>query len=606
MPRDMTQLEMSEWKARLDHADRVWSEAGLLSTEMAGASGAARHPNVVAIDRYLSDYRGDQDMPFAGAAMSDQDRVVNNVTFAITNSIVALLSGRDPEPIVKAKGSTLSAADSSRKARLVKLVLRMILRESKYKREADRALLSGALSPFGLVRHGYTPDILEYTDGDVTHSRFKNERPDFPWIRFVRPWDVRIDPLANNFDPDQEARWVAFRDVYTELEIKKNPNLINRKDLRPTFTPGVFLRQPGATSRASDIAQHKLYEVWTIYDANERSWFAVSPGSDKNIREKEEWPIEWGQLPYSILTMNPQIDSPIGIPFPKLYAHEQAMINRVWTILNTVISRTRRVIFVNSGAFSQNQDQLENLLDGESLQEFIVTDGDPNVVANQMGIGQIDNSLLGLLFQLREAIREVVGVSSFDRGQRANVETAAEAGAIMQGSMVQKSRPQERFEGFWQNAIETTYRAMTQIRDDRQLVIPLVDEQMNTDFSQNEVDVGSVQSTASDLSGDFDIAVRLNSTLPLDTSQEFARAAGLYQLLGGGQSNMINQHPVSRILAELAEQDPDAWIPSLQQIQAQAESAQQGKGPDGQAAAIGETQGGQSNVDGLLSLVGDK
>ena len=85
-----------------------------------------------------------------------------------------------------------------------------------------------------------------------------------------------------------------------------------------------------------------------------------------------------------------------------------------------------------------------NLTNPDSIVEAVATIGDPSAVIRELPFGAIDGQLVGLTYQLKEQIREVLGVSSFDRGQRANVETAAEANAISAGGMMSRGSPSLR------------------------------------------------------------------------------------------------------------------------------------------------------------------
>jgi len=594
----MSEKDIERWKAQLEYADRMWYEAGLIEK---GEHGVGQRPNhTVGVNAYIDDYRGLQAAPFSGAELTDGDRFIGNLTFAITNTIISMLSSRDPEVQVKAKGGTLAKFDATRRARLNQRILQSSIREGKYKREVDRMLQCALTTSFGLVRHGYTPDVEEYTDGEEVFQRFKNETPDYPWIRFYRPWDVRIDPLVNNFDPDTEPRWVAFRDLYTENEIKKNKNIINRKGWQPTFNPQIMKREDDKIRIESSPDITKLYEVWTFYDASKREWFAISPGTDKEVRKREEWPIEWGQLPYTILTFNEQVDTPIGIPFPRVYANEQAMYNRVWTIINSIISRTRRVVAVNGQAFDSKDAQKENIFNMQSLMEFIECDGNPNDVLKEINVGFIDPQLIGLLYQLKESVREVIGVSNFDRGQRANVETAAEANQIGAGANVQKSRIQTKVEDAWTEIVRVSHRAMQQVEDDRKFVIPIVGEENQTFLSNEEANAGFAVASLQDLAGDFDYYVKQNSTLPLDAEARYAKAASAYQVLGGVQGSMLDQRAVARDIVTYADQDEHRWVPEQQVINEQAKLEQQ----QTEDPAGGEAQVSQGGINPIAALVG--
>ena len=256
------------------------------------------------------------------------DQFVGNIMFSIVNSLVSGISARNPDPIVRPIGGAAADASSRRRAWINEQIIRFILRERKFKEEVDMALLSAVLSPFGIVQHGYTPEVEFEDDNGTIITRFKNQTPDLPWIQFVRPWQVRIDPMVNSFAPDSEPRWVCFHKLYFASQIKKNENLIFRKDLHPTWFQDLRFHEDrdkgsGSQPLEGDRNVMPMYEEWVFYDADERRVFGISPGCDDLIREETEWPIEWGQLPFSYLSFNPQLDTPFGIPFPQMFYGEQ-------------------------------------------------------------------------------------------------------------------------------------------------------------------------------------------------------------------------------------------------------------------------------------------
>jgi len=558
--------DVQEVKAALRMADREWANNGLLGTDKGSQDGGTLEALM-----YLDAYRGEHP-PVLDRAVETVDQMVGNLIFSLVNTQQSQISARDPEPVLRPSGGTAAKEDAWRRAWLNQKVTQAMLREGKYKRQNDRALLSALLLPFGVVRHGYTPDVDEYEQDGVIHARFKNETPTVPWVRFMRPWQVRIDPLVDNFDPDGEVRWCAFHNLYTRSQIRNNPALIMRDDWEPTqwedLRPMHERKKPkishggnlvAGASKTADTGL-ALYEEWVVYDADTRMFFGVSPGSDKLVRPAQEWPIDTGQLPYSILTMNEQLDSPFGIPFPRMIWSEQQMYNKIWTILNALVERTRTILGVNGAAFDQHPEQLDNLLNGESLVEFIVSSGDPREVMGAFNMGQIDGQLIGLLFQLKEQIREVLGVSSFDRGQRANVETAAEANQIGAGSAANRSRVQSRFEAFLVDEIRYTHRAMLQTEDPRRFIIPIIGEENSTFLTQGDVAAGFVEAGLGDLQGEFDYGVKMNSTLPHDPAAEFNALHLAVQASASATDPLIRPVPIRKRLFTLAGQDAEQMV----------------------------------------------
>ena len=562
MPRHA--IDVADMKQMLMMADREWAANGLIASDHGDANTNYR------MQQFLDAYRGVYPDAMPGAQV-DVDQFVGNLFFSIFNTLIAQTSARDPEPVLRPSGGTAADSDAWRRAWLNQKVLRTLIREKKFRREIDRALMSAVMSPFGMVRHGFTPDFEEYEKNGVIHARFKNQTPDLPWIQFVRPWQVRIDPMVNNFDMDGEPGWIAFQNLYrSKSEIRNNPSIILRDDWEPTFhydmRPWHERSKPKITHNSSLLGGKKdndslsMFEEWVIYDANRRTFFGVSHGSDQLVREERDWPLDWGQLPASILTINEQLDSPFGIPFPQMIWNEQMLYNRIWTILNALVSRFRRVVFVNGAAFQTNDAALENLTNPDSLAEFIVADGPVQQVATEVGFSQLDGQLVGLLFQLKEQIREVLGISSFDRGQRANVETASEANQIGAGGALARSRVQGKFETFWTDTFRAAHRALLQTEDAREFFIPIIGEQNLLFLTEGEIAQGFVQVGLEGLQGEFDYGVKLNSTTPLDPAAEFTKLNTVYQAVGGPEAELVDHNFIQKRLFELAGEDAERAV----------------------------------------------
>lgn len=607
MGRPKKNVDVRDVKAMMLMADLEWANAGLIpSTRQSGPNA-----NYAAM-RYLDAYRG-MYSPSMPRAVEGVDEFVGNLIFSIINTLMSQISAQDPEPVLRPLGGTAADASAWRRAWLNQKLISALIKEKQYRREVDRALQSAVLLPFGGVRHGYTPDVEEYEDekGNVI-ARFKNQTPDVPWIQAMRPWQMRIDPLVNTFDMDGEVGWIAFQNLYrSRAEIEKNPKLTMNEDWEPTFAYDLrpfhertkpLTAHPSTIKRSKDKTNDSiaLYEEWVIYDASRRTVFGYSPGSDKLVRAEEEWPLDWGQLPFSILTFNEQLDSPFGIPFPQMVWAEQQLYNKIWTIIKTLVNRMRRVVFVNKSGFSSSQAQLENLLNAESFAEFVETDGDVSQIANEIPLFQLDGQLVGLLYQLKEQIREVLGVSSFDRGQRANVQSAAEADAISAGGQMAKGRTLGKFESFWTNVLKVAHRALLNTGDGREFIIPIVGEENALFLAASEVQQGFVRATIKDLFGEFDYGVKLNSTTPIDPGAEFVKVASLNQALNGMQNPIIDPIHAATRMATLAGEDSQKWVVDkrvAQQMGAEGVPGEQGapgQAPTADMLAAGAESAGEA------------
>jgi hypothetical protein len=586
--------ELKEWKMRLQHSHNEWRNAGYLPGD---ENNSASHDML----RYLNAYRGDFPNSLAGG-MEDADQMAGNITFSIINTMLGSVSAQNPEPILRPVGGSAAAADARRRAWLNEQQVRYMMREKRFKRENDLAFLSALLCDMGIVQHGFTPDVEYQDDRGTIITRHKNQTPDFPWLQFKRPWQVRIDPIVNSFEPDGEPRWCAFHNLYFATQIQKNKNLKFRDDLVPTYFQDLRPKeQRTKESRIGDGDENvmPMYEEWLIYDADERKCFGISPGCEKLIREERDWPFEWGQLPYSYLSFNQQIDSPFGIMFPKMFYGDQLLYNSLWTTIKSLIKRFRRIIVYNKAAMDEGD--IANLTNPEYAHEFIAAITSPQDAIKEIPLFQLDNQLVGLLYQVKEQIREVLGMSNFERGQRANVETAAEANQIGAGGQASRSRVQERYEAFLGNGIRVAHRAFLQSPDARKLMIPIVGK-YNYDFTTTaDRDNGFIEVDISELQGEFEYAVKLDSTLRVDPMARLQKTATAYNLLGGIQNKDLNQNYWYENIIDASGGDPEQAILSFD-VAAEVERMNQPVDPEAQPVPQPDTGLAATAQQGLPDL----
>lgn len=589
--------ELKEWKLRLQHAHNEWKNAGYIP-DPSGESKAQ-----VDMLSYLDAFRGDFPLALAGGT-ERADQMAGNITFSIINTMVGQVSAQNPEPILRPIGGAAAGRDARKRAWLNEQIIRFMMREKRFKRENDLVFLAAVLSDMGIVQHGFTPDVEFEDDQGRVIARHKNQTPDFPWIQFRRPWQVRIDPIVNSFEPDGEPRWFAAHNLYFASQIKRNPNLKFRDDLVPTHYQDLRPKeQRNKKAVEGDGNVMPMYEEWLIYDAEERKCFGISPGCEKLIREERDWPFEWGQLPYSYLSFNQQIDSPFGIMFPKMFYRDQLLYNALWTTIQALVKRFRRLIIYRQDAFDEGE--IANLTNPMYIGEFIATMGDPSSVVKDIPLFQIDPQIVGLLYQIKEQIREVLGMSAFERGQRANVETAAEANQIGAGGAAARSRVQERYEAFLANEIRVAHRAFLQSPDARNLVIPIIGKR-NLDFMQGfDASNGFITVSLEELQGEFEYAVKLDSTMRIDPAVRLQKAATAYNLLLGPQNKDLNQNYFYEEILDSAGLDPEQGILNFE-VAAQTAKNAAGIPPEQQAPPpdMGVASTAQQGLPDLTAIRG--
>lgn len=551
---------MEDWRQRLEYAHRYWEEKGLTADP--------NHPNSAA--RFVKYYRGDQWDNWGWAGVPKDKCITVNVTLSNTNALLGRISNRYPQPVVVSMQKT---GDESARARRVELTLRYFMRELKMKRQVDRAAQDAALGPFGIIQHFYMPKLEKYNKDGKEIETYSQARPNLPGIRRRPWWDVRIDPLAESWEPDGTARWVAFRDLYTKDQLKDHPKITVRDDLMPTKSADLVQGNPRDRKLVGQSPEwQQLYEVWWVYEKTEKTLFALSPGSRKPLMDPEEWPIYWEHLPYSFLAFNEQVDTNVPMPYPAAYADQQVELNKNRTLMAELVKRLRRITLGQRGAY--NDADRARLESGDlALQEFFFVDGDLAQALGQVQLGVFPQELLLYDAKIKEDIREAIGLSQMDRAQRVNVQSASEAVEIQQGSDVQISRPQEKFQDFWQDVLTRFHQGLQQVLS-RDVLVPIVGTQ---DAAALEADGEYVSVSPDDIKGQYHISIGVGSTMPENHEVRFAKAIQLKTLFKDDAT--VNQLELSRLAFEESGFDSKQLVQTPAQVTAtQDQLMQQGLG----------------------------
>lgn len=551
MARELNATETQLWWERLRHADEVWKKAGLHDQS---------DPDVHA-KRSIDYYRGDQADGIGYRGIDTALGVVDNLTFSSLNTLVSSIYARNPRIDVIAE-----RPDRKPNAEAMERVVNHLLASPRLRvrAELNRALWDAAIMKFGVVRHGFTlPEEKADEKGNLLET-YDGQRPHFPWIARQAPWDFRADPLGPTLHPAHMA-WCAFRDLYPMSVIKKSPAFIARSDLRPTrsLTDAKF-RQKSLMQQGPD--EHDLVEVWTVYDKVRRECFRLSPGSDKPISKANEWPIPWATLPCNVLQFNPTPDDPLGASFMDVgLAALQDDYNRISTLILELAKRQRRVILYNPSLMSAEEiEKLESL----SLVEWVAVQ-DVNTAAREIHVGGNFQELLLLRAEIREAIRSLIGVGEMERGQRINVETAAEAQLVGQGAALQRGRNQAPFEDFLAESIETFARGI-QATATQPLVVPIVGTESAAGLFSGAEGVSFDEIQPEAIQGEFQFRIRPGSTLPHDPNEQKRMELALNAALQPfGEIINMPQRAIDTVLA--FEKDPAKQLLTGQQLMGLAE-----------------------------------
>jgi hypothetical protein len=555
----MSQEKVLQWKDRLKMADRLWDRHGLTT----------RHeqvsPHWVTLTSLLNMYRNITFMADWGG-IPHEELIEVPSGFSLVNTLMSQMYARNPILDVSAHSDQQKRNATNMEA-LQNTLIRT--RNLGWKRQLNRALLHALITPGSFIRHGYTPREEMFSEKNLTPrqlERFQAAKPDVPWIRSWPIWDVRVDPTCSTFDPRGDVWWIAFRSLVPMQDIRDNPNRIARKDLRATRTidERVFLGNSVSTPTKEEM---QLVEIWTVYEARERTFFEISEGSDLTLREPERWPLEWENLPYTFLGFNEQLDTPFPIPPMSIVADQILERNKLRTMMSQLVKRMRRVVAVAEQALSETQrSQIEG--DDPDLKEFMFFQGNQTGDSmREVQLGTFEQSLLLYDDRLTEDMREALGQSLLSRGQRINVDTAAEAHSVQAGSDLQTGRLAGPWEDFLSDVFATIGDGLQSpgvIQD--AISVPILGRQDARELF-GSVELNPFKRIAEkELRGSFMYEVRAGSTTPRNPAEDAQTAQRNLEFAAaqGPESFRLPQFQLDWILAN--DLDPEKYMQNAQQI----------------------------------------
>jgi len=586
------------WQERLRQTRSVYEKLGLLGTDRISVSR-------LLLEFYRGNHWGHRGHIWGDLA-DDELKVVNKIHEA-QNTILAQTSSRDPKATLLPSSEDRQAIEAAPRA---EVALNSDIRRLRFRRQWNSALRDHCAWPVGVVRHGFTPEeeFFRETRGRIYRmERFRPAEPDKPWIK--RELMVNTYLPTDSESWDQELPWVAFRSLLTMDEIKANPNMSAPDGLVPTRSASHKRTRPDVLMDDQNPDLSDTVEVFTVYEAEEQTWFQiVMDGIDKPLRDQDSWPLDWGALPVNLLAVNEQSDTPFPLPLLEEMLPLQIERNELRTIMSALSKRIRRIIATDENAMEP--EELEKLVNGESLAEFIKVTGNPNTALSQFTAGGFPMELITADSMLENDMREVVGISRMDLAQRINVESATEANRVAVGGEIQESRRETAFREFLEDSLRIFLRARAQIASvtEESEIFPIRAGAPASLLGQNFVSLqpGDLQRVS------FNVEIEVGSTMPRNRQREAQLAAIDLQVAASDPSIynvafFANRYVESRGLPASKALRPEA----LQAAQAASNATlrrnlapQEQGGRGGQNGQGGQApgQGGGSSVDALVAL----
>jgi len=466
-----------------------------------------------------------------------------NLVFAYVKTEIASLSLKDPHFEVNAKkDSTILSA------KIRELAINYIWRQKRMKRESKKCLQDGKTVGHAWYKVGYTGEFGTIEDGSGHVTEFI-ENEDFFGYRV--PWDnvlFNVDAI----DPPHDCRWIAHEFLRPFEDVKKNPRFSNREDIKPTvmvspdsLEHGDGALEPAATqsfspNMDSNITDPSLQKVrmWEIWDITQKKVMTIAEGMDKWLEKPKDWPYDLSGFPFSFLGFNPVNDRPYPVPDIWQFEPQVMELIKIRAMQLDHLKRFNRQIEVQRGALSEEQKQ--NLALGLTGN---IVESDQFGRIQPIAYPPIQADIYAVEERVKEDMINVSGQSPLERGASAKTttRTIGELLQIQRGAHNRRGEQLDTYEDFLEDVARNMISLLMQFADVPFYVKLTGDEPQDVmqqlatrPSAQNEGAITSPDGftfTREDIQGEFDIDVKVGSTIPLDRENKIAIIQSLLESL---------------------------------------------------------------------------
>jgi len=534
-------------------------------------------------------YQGDQWRPIDADYARYKDHVVDNIIAANVNTIIPTIIFRSPKAVVTARGKPRIMPDGSTynpiaAQKAFELLLDYYIRELDLKGEAMKAAYDAELGPWGIIQIGYS---LEAEQVETENGLNELIKSDSPYIIRRSPLDLLVDPAATDHML-RTARWIALKWTKTKDEMLESGKY-KKKDVRE-LEPNYRVEIENSKAYKDDDAETLWERIsgWTVWDKKSTKVYDMADGGDKILYEGR-WPLQYEGFPIEPLYYYDNPDQVFPITPVAMDIPVQDELNRVSTLQLTHLHNAVGM----KGLVNQNQidsAQKDQLVHGPANIIVDVT-GDPNTAISWVKAPNMSQDIMLMRRQLKEDNRQGRGISQFEQGVVRNLETAAEASAIEQGTSPRRAYRVMRMENFLERIIRKLAQTIQQTISEKELRLNQADFEGASNIQglknkmsrildrDTETLIPWISLDKTDIEGEFDFTITAGSALPINEMAEKQDAVGIYNMTR--QDPYFNPVPVRMNLMKAFNLDPGEMLKNPQEAEAamQAQAQTQAEAP---------------------------
>lgn len=333
--------------------------------------------------------------------------------------------------------------------------------------------------------------------------------------------------------PTRDNLWVAQR-IYKPTEQVKKQYGSRASKLTGSTYPSIDQKYMKNITYREDFNYSAIYEVHSVEDR--MIYTLCDEMNDKYLEDPKPWPDWLIELPYQFLSFHDIPDK--AYPQSDIAAWEPQVKEKIklFTMCLNFAKRWNRQMVLKKGTMGlQELDKFEKGIEGSILQA--ATTGDIQSAFKMLDWGSMPPDFFMLLDRLDATIDRIRGQSQFMQGgvTKTSTRTEGELQLIKGGADARTDRKQDRIETHCENIARHLVMQMKNNFDVEYIARitgkepPEIIQAFEKQGIYNPVSK-TIKFDKKDIQGEYDVSIKMGSTLPLDKATRDKILTNVYQM----------------------------------------------------------------------------
>lgn len=335
--------------------------------------------------------------------------------------------------------------------------------------------------------------------------------------------------------PTYDNLWISQR-IYKPTDQVKKQYGAKAKSLNGSTYPALDRKFMENITYKEDFNYSAIQEIWSKDDR--MIYTFCDELKDKYLEDPKPWP-EWqDNFPYQFLSFHQIPDK--AYPQSDIAAWNPQVLEKIklFTMMLNFAKRWNRQMLIKKNTMgTQELDKFEKGIEGSVLQAAVSGNMDIQQAVKMLDWGSMPPDFFMLLDRLDALIDRIRGQAQFMQGgvTKTSTRTEGELEMIKGGADARTDRKQDRIEGHCENIAKNLVMQMKS-NFDVDYVAKITGKEppeiIQAFKQQGMYDARSrtIKFDKDDIKGDFDVSIKMGSTLPLDKQNRDKVLSHVYEM----------------------------------------------------------------------------